>query len=91
MNKLDVLTAKAQVWITTITLVSFIGLIVALMFHAPIANINTHHDLLIGLLSGLGTVLTLQMNFWFARHRRADDPTIPTEPAEPAPLKEQVK
>ena len=87
------LTAWAQFILTMLTLVSFVGLIFALLFKPVAVQVSAHHDLIIGLTNILGTILVLMANFWFARHR-PDGPTqapiappeptlIPTQPVEP--------
>jgi len=86
MSDLDLLTARAQIGLAFAVLVAFVGLIYALLFHPTAPNVSAHHDLIIGLTSSLGTVFTLQMNFFFARHRPdgSANPPIPTQPAQPA-------
>jgi hypothetical protein len=87
VNTLDALIARSQVWLSMITLFAFIGLIFALIFNQP-AALGTHHDLVVGLTSSLGTVFTLQMNFWFARHRAGvPDPPLVPPPSPAAPAK----
>lgn len=92
MTDVDKLLARAQVSLALLTLIAFVGLIFALLFHQT-AQISGHHDVIIGLLSGLGTVLTLQMNYFFARHRSQSDagpdPTF-TKPPQAATTQPKV-
>jgi hypothetical protein len=86
VNDQECRTQRAQIGLAFATMAAFVGLIYALLFHPTAANATGHHDLIIGLTSGLGTVFTLQMNYFFARHRPdgSVNPPIPTQPVIPA-------
>jgi hypothetical protein len=78
----DLLLARAQVIIAILFAVGFFGVLFALMFFAK-AMSDTVVTILTGLVSVLGTLLALIMNFFFARQRpQADsipDPTTTTK------------
>jgi hypothetical protein len=87
LDTVDLILAKAQIRITTITLVGFLVTVVALLAIFFWPNLKPSQDL-VALVSGafgvLGTILTQQNGFFFARHRQlpaAPDPSPnPTQP-----------
>lgn len=78
-SDVDLLLAKAQVWIVTLFSVGFFAVLFFLMiYHKDMTS--TEVTILTGLLSSLATIIALQQNFMFARTRPAalPDPTVPT-------------
>lgn len=97
MNDLDILTAKTQSSLTRITLVGFLLMLAALLVLLCLPDLKPSANLvaLVSAATGsLGTILTQQNGFWFARHRPSSqpdqngssgvEPSNPTQPAEPA-------
>lgn len=68
MNAVDLLLARAQVAIAHITTVGFFGLLACFMFVRKELD-STQTTILTSLISVLGTIWALQMNFFFARMR----------------------
>lgn len=92
MNDVDKMLARAQVGLAFLFAAGFFGLLFTLLlFHREMTP--TELTILTGLVSVLGTVLALILNFFFARTRPAalPDPsgttttstttTVPTAPA----------
>ena len=79
MNSTDVdqLLARAQVGLAVLFSIGFFGVLFALMFYHKEMS-TTEVTILTGLVSVLGTLLALMMNFFFARTRPAalPDPTV---------------
>lgn len=81
--QLDLLLARAQVWLATLFSMGFIGVIFTLIFYHQ----NFTPDgraMLTGLAGVLGTIVTQQSGYFFARHRpqtpidgKDDDDNIP--------------
>lgn len=72
----DLLLARAQVWVIVMFSVGFFGVLFFLMvYHGTMTS--TEVTILTGLLSSLATIIALQQNFMFARTRPAalPDPT----------------
>jgi hypothetical protein len=71
MNSVDKLLAWAQVTLAGIVAFGFLGVLAALLYIAqhPVNLQQTIITMLTGLLATLGTIFTLQMNYFFARHR----------------------
>jgi hypothetical protein len=93
----DLLLARAQVWIAIYFITGIFGIVFALMFlHTTMSPIVV--TILTSTLTALVTILTLQSNFFYARSRPAalPDPTTtttttttttaPTAPADGASL-----
>jgi len=79
MYDVDKLLARAQVGLACLFSFGFFGLLAGLIFfHRDMTP--TELTILTGLVSVLGTLLALQMNFFFARTRPAalPDPTTTT-------------
>ena len=72
-SDVDLLLARAQIGLAYLFAVGFIGILAMLVFQ-PINLTPTATTILTGLLSVFGTILTLQMNYFFARQR---PPTLP--------------
>lgn len=70
-NTIDQLMAKAQIWLAVLIAMGFLSILAALLYIAthPVPMQGSVVTLLTGLLSVLGTILTLQMNYFYARHR----------------------
>lgn len=93
-NTIDQLMAKAQIGLAFLIALGFLTILGALLYVAthPMPLQGAVVTLLTGLLSVLGTILTLQMNYFFARHRTSavldpspDDMTVQiTAPGSPA-------
>jgi len=67
MNDIDKLLARAQVGLTFLFAIGFLGILLALLL---IPGINKEvSSLLTNMLTVLGTLLTLQLNFFFSRQR----------------------
>lgn len=73
MNALDDLIARTQRTITYAYCALFAGAIAALLF-LPKPLDDSTKTLLITLLGVLGTLITMQNQFWFARSRTAGIP-----------------
>lgn len=91
MNDVDKLLARAQVWLAVLVACGFLGLLFVLLFHS-VELTAAGTTIVTGLLSVLGTILTLQMNFFYARHRSPSqalpdppdqNPTSPPPAAKP--------
>ena len=79
MYDVDKILARAQVGLAFLFAMGFFGLLFALLlFHRDMSA--TELTILTGLVSVLGTLLALMMNFFFARTRPAalPDPTTTT-------------
>jgi len=79
MNNVDTMLARAQVGLAFLFAVGFFALLfMLLLFHRDMSA--TELTILTGLVSVLGTLLALMMNFFFARTRPAalPDPTTTT-------------
>src|ERR1039457_4263256 len=79
MYDVDKILARAQVGLAFLFAIGFFGLLFALLlFHRDMSA--TELTILTGLVSVLGTLLALMMNFFFARTRPAalPDPTTTT-------------
>lgn len=92
VNTIDQLMAKAQIGLAFLIALGFLIILATLLFIAthPVPMQGAVITLLTGLLSVLGTILTLQMNYFFARHRTAgvpdsspDDTTVQTNATAP--------
>lgn len=70
----DTLLARAQVGLAFLFAAAFVGLILLLCFSfsgvRPLSQ--EANTLLTGLLGVMGTIVTLQQNYFFARHRPQD-------------------
>lgn len=77
MNVADLMLARAQVGLAYLLAGGFLGILGILLFHSSTMS-ATEVTILTGLLSVLGTILTLVMNYFFARQR---PPTLP-DPAQ---------
>jgi hypothetical protein len=78
-SDVDLLLARAQVWIVVVFSVGFFAVLFFLMvYHENMTN--TEVTILTGLLSSLATIIALQQNFMFARTRPAalPDPSTTT-------------
>ena len=74
----DKLLAHAQIGLAFLIAIGFLAMLGILLFHST--TLTTEGTTIVtGLLSVLGTILTLQMNFFFARHRPAAQ-TLPDDP-----------
>jgi hypothetical protein len=73
MSPLDALIARAQRNITYAYIVLFAGAIAALLF-LPRPLDDSTKTLLITLLGVLGTLVTMQTQFWYARNRTGGVP-----------------
>lgn len=97
MADIDKLLARAQVGLAFLVAGGFLLILTVLLFHStqltqPVVGIAT------SLLGVLGTIFTLQMNYFFARHRPqslpepngsgVSQPSNPTSPVTPAPSSE---
>jgi hypothetical protein len=82
LNDVDRLLARAQVGLAFLFAIGFIAILGALMFLSKDLS-ATATTVLTGLLSVFGTILTLQMNFFYARQRQPalPDPTTTTTTA----------
>ncbi len=83
MDTTDTLLARAQVGLAFLLAFGFIGVLFTLIFYKPADT-----TILTNMLVVLGTLLTLQMNYFFARHRPAtsngdDDAPPQNPPADP--------
>ena len=68
MNPLDLFLARVQAWLASLMALGFLGLIFVLIaFHASLDE--TAKTLLTGLAGVLGTIVTQQSGYFFARHR----------------------
>jgi predicted lipid-binding transport protein (Tim44 family) len=79
MNDVDRLLARAQVFLAVLFAVGFLGLLTGMIFfHSDMSA--TVLTTVTTMLTVLGTLLTLQMNFFYARQRPAalPDPTTTT-------------
>jgi hypothetical protein len=98
VTQADLLLARAQVGLGFMILFGFLAILAALLFHTGTMS-STEVTILTGLLSVLGTILTLVMNFFFARQRpptlpdptttsstttTTTTPTLPVSPANPS-------
>lgn len=92
---IQILLAKAQIRLAHWTLTAFVlllgGLIAAIYFPAPGTLQQALITMLTGLTATLATILTLQMNYFFARHRPDNVPEppgngngVPSAPVPPA-------
>lgn len=88
MSDVDKLLAQAQIGLAAIFAFGFFAIVFFMMlWHKNLTD--TELTVLTGLLSVMGTLLTLQMNFFFARTRPAalPDPTMTTTTTTtPAPI-----
>jgi len=79
MNRVDVLLARAQVGIALLMAAGFLGVIYVLIFYHGTLD-DTSKTLLTGLAGVLGTIVTQQSGYFFARHRPNEAPEVPTPP-----------
>lgn len=75
MNAVDKMLARAQVGLAFLFAFGFLGILAALIFVPAIAKETS--SLLTNMMTVLGTLLTLQMNYFFARQR---PPALPDPP-----------
>jgi len=79
MSNLDLLVAKAQIWLASVFSIGFLGcLFVLIFFHQQMTQLGI--TLVTGLTGVLGTVVTQIVAYFFARHRPASDDSDPTQP-----------
>lgn len=85
MNQVDVLLARAQVGLAFFFAAAFVAVLIMLfMGIAGIAALpESAIQLLVGMAGVLGTIVTLQQNYFFARHRA---PSAPETAPEPVPV-----
>jgi len=79
MDQIDLLIARAQVWIVVLFSVGAVSVMKLLMiYHKDMTS--TEVTILTGLLSSLATIVALQQNFLFARSKNAaiPDPSATT-------------
>lgn len=91
MNDVDKLLARAQVGLAFLVAMGFLAILGVLLFHGATLS-STAVTIVTGLLSVLGTIFTLQMNYFFARHRPQglpDDASDPN-PTQPPPAAKQT-
>jgi hypothetical protein len=76
MTNVDLMLARAQVWLAAFTAMGVFGIVFVLMLHHTDMD-STTITILTSILSVLSTVFVLQMNFFFARTRppALPDPT----------------
>lgn len=84
MNDIDRLLARAQVGLAFLTAIGFFVLLGILLFHGFALN-QAVTDIVTSLLGVLGTIFTLQMNYFYARHRPQTGEPVPTNPTQAAP------
>ncbi|MGH8217320.1 MAG: hypothetical protein ACREUT_01935 [Steroidobacteraceae bacterium] len=95
MNDIDLLTAKAQVSLTRLTLIGFLMMLAVLLLLLAIPEVKASSEIisLVSAATGsLGTILTQQNGYFFARHRPSAStqppaehtPIPPMQPAQPA-------
>jgi hypothetical protein len=88
MNSNDSLIAKAQIGLAFAVLLSFVAVLIVMLILlvSPKAPNQALLSVLTGLLATLGTIFTLQMNYFFARHRPQGlpDQADPDSPGAPA-------
>lgn len=77
----DMLLARAQVWFAMMLLTSIVGLVYTLiLFHTQLSETGT--TIVTSVIAALITILTLQMNFFYARTRPAAIPDPATTTTE---------
>ena len=75
MNQIDLLLARAQVGLAFLAMIGFLAILGILIFYQSQLTPTTT-TVLTGLLSVFGTILTMMMNYFFARQRPGtSDPT----------------
>jgi hypothetical protein len=81
VNEIDLILARAQVRMATMTLMMFFIVLMTLLLSLTKAiSIGNEANILLTAMTGvLGTIVTQQQGYFFARHRQ---PTIPA----PAPV-----
>lgn len=81
-SDLDLLLAKAQIAFTAILLVSIIALVfVLVLFRTQLSETGT--TIITSVIAALITILTLQMNFFYARTRPSALPDPNSPPSAP--------
>lgn len=89
MNRIDLMLARAQIGLAFFFGLAFVSAVLMLMLSiAHVVDLpNGANALLTGMAATLGTIVTLQQNYFFARHRPGStvDPADDGTPAPPVP------
>lgn len=92
MDNVEIILAKAQINLTKITLLGFLLVVIILLAILVWPNLKASQEIvsLVSMAVGsLGTILSQQNGYFFARHRQAPAlpeirPPNPIQPASPA-------
>ena len=88
MDSVDLLLAKAQISLTRITLIGFLLMLFALLALLVFPSVKASAEVisLVSAATGsLGTILTQQNGYFFARHRQPAAPGDTSNPIQPPP------